>query len=269
MTQQAFPAKDYSGNPPENYEKYFVPAIGAPLARDLIDVASLRPGERVVDVACGTGVVTRLAAQQVGDDGSVAGVDVNPGMLAVARACAPEGSSIDWYETGAEAMPLPDGAFDVVLCQLGLQFVQDKVKALREMRRILAPGGRIVANVPGPVPPMFAELADALAKHIAPMCAGGVKVVFSLFDEKELRRLLNDAGFEEIRIRRTQKALALPPPEEFLWQYIYSTPLAGPVAEAGDDQRTALAEEVVDRWQSHVADGHLALDVGVTTVIAS
>jgi ubiquinone/menaquinone biosynthesis C-methylase UbiE len=129
----------YRGNAAENYERYFVPAIGAPLASDLIDAASLRPGERVLDVACGTGVVTRLAAGHVGAAGNVSGVDINPGMLAVARENAPAASSIEWYEGSAEALPFADATFDVVLCQMGLQFFPDKPKALQEMRRVLTP----------------------------------------------------------------------------------------------------------------------------------
>jgi len=105
MTQPTFNASDYHGTGPENYEKYFVPAIGAPLADDLIAVASLRPGEYVLDVACGTGVVTRRAAKQVGNKGFVVGLDVNPGMLSVARAATSSDSAIDWYEASAEAMP--------------------------------------------------------------------------------------------------------------------------------------------------------------------
>jgi ubiquinone/menaquinone biosynthesis C-methylase UbiE len=118
MAEQYF-GKAYGGNPPANYERFFVPAIGAPLATDLIHLAALRPGERVLNFACGTGVVARLASQEVGDTGTVAGLDVNPGMLAVARSTTPLGMPIEWHEASAEAMPLPDASFDVVLCQMG------------------------------------------------------------------------------------------------------------------------------------------------------
>jgi SAM-dependent methyltransferase len=130
-----------------NYERYFVPAIGGPLAEELVAAAALRTGERVLDVACGTGVVARHAADRVGPAGSVAGADINAGMLEVARTVAMSSgrTSIQWYETAAEAMPLPDGEFDVVLCQLALQFFADKAAALREMRRVLASGGRAYA----------------------------------------------------------------------------------------------------------------------------
>jgi SAM-dependent methyltransferase len=120
MTQQ-MSWKTYSGGQAANYERYFVPAIGAPLANDLIELAELRPGERVLDVACGTGVVTRLAAERV-DGAAVAGLDVNPGMLQVAREVTGD-AAIEWHEASAEALPLGDETFEVVLCQMGLQFI--------------------------------------------------------------------------------------------------------------------------------------------------
>lgn len=104
MPRQHF-GRAYGGNAPENYERYFVPAIGAPVADDLIKVAALRKNERVLDVACGTGVVTRLASHSVGSAGTVAGLDVNPGMLAVARTATPPGMTIEWHEASAEDMP--------------------------------------------------------------------------------------------------------------------------------------------------------------------
>lgn len=261
-----FTATDYRGTGPENYEKYFVPAIGAPLAADLLAAAALRPGEKVLDVACGTGIVTRLAAAQVGDRGSVAGLDVNAGMLAVARAAAPDGAPIEWYETGAEAIPLADASFDVVLCQLGLQFVADKVRAMSEMRRVLKPGGRLLLNLPGPMPPLFAVLRDALARHIDPKCGGFVDLVFSLHNPEQLVRLMADAGFARHAAERTHKALRLPPPADFLWQYVHGTPLAALVGQASEAQRAALAREVCAQWQAFVSDGTLTFDVDITTV---
>ena len=100
MSQQHY-GRAFGGNAPENYERFFVPAIGAPVAADLIDIAALRPGERVLDVACGTGVVARLAAERVGTTGTVAGLDINPGMLVVARSVAPSGVAIEWHEASA------------------------------------------------------------------------------------------------------------------------------------------------------------------------
>lgn len=251
----------YGGKPAVNYERFFVPAIGVPLATDLIRLAALRPDERVLDVACGTGVVARLAAQLVGTTGTVAGLDVNPGMLAVARSATPPGMRIEWHEASAEAMPLPDGSFDVVLCQMGLQFVPDKHAALREMRRVLARGGRLIFNVPGPTPLLFNIMGEALARHVGAEAAGFVDHVFSLHDTAEIQDLVNGAGFHDVSVQSDTKSLHLPAPEEFLWQYVHSTPIAGAVGQVDDDRRGLLERDVVAQWQEFVKDRALMLQV--------
>jgi ubiquinone/menaquinone biosynthesis C-methylase UbiE len=267
MSQQHY-AEAFGGSAPENYERYFVPAIGAPLANDLIRIAALRPGERVLDVACGTGVVARLASQPVGTAGTVAGLDINPGMLAVARSTTPPGMAIDWHEASAEAMPLPDASFDAVLCQMGLQFVPDKHAALSEMRRLLAPGGRLILNVPGPTPQLFAIMGEALARHIGVQAAGFVNQVFSLHVTAELQNLIESAGFRDVSVRADTKSLRLPAPEEFLWQYVHSTPLAGAVAQVNDERRGSLERDVVGKWRELVKDRTLVLQVRVVVATA-
>jgi len=267
MTEQ-HPSRSYVGSPPSNYERFFVPAIGAPLATDLVRRAALRPGERVLDVACGTGVVARLASEQVGAAGAVAGLDVHPGMLAVARSATPPGSAIEWHEASAEAMSFPDGSFDVVLCQMGLQFMPDRNAALREMARVLRPGGRLALNVPGPTPRLFAILGDGLAHHVAEQAAGFVSQVFSLHDTAETEDLLRDAGFHDVSVRSDTRRLRLPPPEEFLWQYVLGTPLAGAVANMDDEGRESLERDVVGRWQDFVEDRALVLEVRLVEATA-
>jgi ubiquinone/menaquinone biosynthesis C-methylase UbiE len=267
MTEQHF-GKAFGGNPPANYERFFVPAIGAPLATDLIRVAALRPGERVLDVACGTGVVARLASQQVGATATVAGLDVNPGMLAVARSATPPGMPIEWHEASAEAMPIPDAAFDVVLCQMGFQFMPDKRAALREMRRVLVRGGRLILNVPGPIPRLFTIMAEALARHIGAEAAGFVNHVFSLHDTAEIQNLVSGAGFHDVSVQSDTKRLRLPAPEEFVWQYLHSTPLAGAVAQVDDERRASLERDVAAKWQEFVEDRALVLQVRIVTATA-
>lgn len=267
MSQQPY-GKDFGGNAPENYERFFVPTIGAPLANELIDIAALRLGERVLDVACGTGAVTRLASQRVGTTGTVSGLDVNPGMLAVARSATPPGMLIEWHEASAEGMPLPDASFEVVLCQMGLQFMPDKAAALREMRRVLVPGGRLILNVPGPTPRLFAIMGEALARHIGPEASGFVNHVFSLHDTTELQKLMSGAGFRDVSAQADTKLLRLPAPEEFLWQYVHSTPLAGVVAQVDDERRTSLERDVVEKWREFVKDGGLMIQVRIVVATA-
>lgn len=257
----------FAANPADNYQRYFVPFIGRPVAEDLIAAADLQPGQRVLDVACGTGVVTRLAAERVGPTGAIAGLDVNPGMLAIARSQTPD-KAIEWHQANADSMPLPDEAFDVVLCQMGLQFISHKLAALREMRRVLKPGGRTFINVPGPRPEVFAIMTDALASHLSSQAASFGDLVFSMHDGDEMRELMRGAGFKKVAVEARTKTLHLPAPQDFLWQYLYSTPLAEAVASAGEATREALQRDVCPKWQKFVIDGALLLDVGITTAVA-
>ncbi len=134
------------GSAAELYQRYLVPAITTKWAEDLVDRAQACPGEGVLDVACGTGVVARLAAKRVRNR-QVTGLDLNPGMLAVARGVPSEGAPITWIEGSALDLPFPLDSFDVVLCQLGLQFFPDQQRGLREMGRVLRNSGRVALSV--------------------------------------------------------------------------------------------------------------------------
>ncbi len=270
MTQRvATPSfHSYAGTAPENYERYFVPAIGLPLATELVELARLSPGERVLDVACGTGVVARLAAERVGAAGRVTGLDVNAGMLAVARSVSSP-VAIEWHEGAAENTQLAAAAYDAELCQMGLQFFADRGAALAELHRLLVPGGRLVANVPGPMPPVFQILQRAMGDHVSPEIAKFISVVFSLDDARELEELVAAPGFSEVSVRRAERVLRLPAPEDFLWQYVWSTPLAEAVGRLGEQEREALTRDVVAGWDGFTQDGALILELDVLTVTAN
>ncbi len=255
----------YSTKAPENYERFFVPVIGKPLAEDLVKLADLQAGESVLDVACGTGIVARLASHKVGREGSVSGLDVNPGMLDIARSLD---ESADWYEASAEAIPLSDDTFDVVFCQMGLQFMEDKVVAMQEMRRVLAPDGRLLLNVPGPAADLFIVMAEAMKKHISEQAAGFVSHVFSLYDPVGIEELAIRAGFRDIRVETHKKELHLPKAEEFLWQYVFSTPLAAVVSQADEASHIALEKDVVKQWQNYAKNGSVIYAQPVVTVFA-
>lgn len=117
-----------TGSAPLVYERELVPAVFGPWAPIRVDMAEPKVGERVIDIACGTGIVSRVSAAKVGPTGTVAGVDLNPGMLAVARALATTDgdASIQWHEATANILPFPGGSFDIAYCQLGLQFFADR-----------------------------------------------------------------------------------------------------------------------------------------------
>ena len=144
--------------PAEVYDRAFVPALFAQWGPVLAELAEVAPGARVLDVGCGTGAATVAAASRVAPGGRVVGLDPNPEMLAVAR----RKPGIDWVEGRAEALPFPDVSFDAVVSQFAMMFFEDRVAALREMARVLAPGGRVAVAVCGSLE--ASPGYDALAK---------------------------------------------------------------------------------------------------------
>jgi len=249
--------RDYTGSAAQLYQSFFVPAIATPVSSELLATARLSPGERVLDVACGTGVIARAAAERVGNNGAVTGVDAAPDMLEVASATPAAGSSpsIEWRHADAAALPLPDQAYDVGFCQMGLMFMENRPGALAELHRVLAPGGRVLINTPGRVQPLFKVMEQAIVEHIHPDLGAFVGAVFSMHDPEMLAELLREAGFADVSAKEYVARLSLPGPAEFLWNYINLTPMGPRVAQAPEDAKTAMERQVVEAWNPHVVDG--------------
>ena len=241
----------------ENYERYLVPAIFAPMATDLVRIVDIQPGDRVLDVACGTGAVARQAAKQVGPSGSVAGIDMLPDMLDQARASQTD-PPIEWQQGTADAIPFPDGSFTVVLCQHGMQFFPDKLAALKEMNRVLAPDGKLGVLVLQDISrtPALTALADSLNNNLGPAPAAFVRMVGAMGDEDELRRLVEGAGFREIRLERVTENISFPSPEDFVRQYLISTPLAAnpAVSEAEESARERVVTDFRTKLQAYESE---------------
>jgi SAM-dependent methyltransferase len=207
-----------SSSPAEIYERYLGPAIAEPFTRLLLKRAAPRRGQRVLDLACGTGVVARHVAPLVGVEGKVVAVDISSAMLAVGRALpAPVGTEIAWRQGDAIALDLPDGAFDLVLCQQGLQFFSDRLSALSEMRRVLARDGRVVLSVWRSLEhhPVYEALFRAIARRFG-LSLSALDVSFSLGDAEELRTLLVDAGFRRSEIEVCALDVRVPAPARFV-----------------------------------------------------
>jgi ubiquinone/menaquinone biosynthesis C-methylase UbiE len=266
------PNWNFLGSVPENYERYLVPSIFAPWASDLIETAALLPGERVLDVACGTGIVARIAARMLGTNGSVSGLDASSPMIAAARAAATaEGVVVEWREGSALALPFAEAAFDAVLCQQGLQFFPERERALREMNRVLRPGGRLVLSVWGPIERSlgFAALADALTHHISPEAGALLSAgPFCLSDADQLRALVADAGFKDIAVRRAVKILHYQSADEFVLRYTVSSSLASVVHGADKGARTALIAEVAEKLEPSGNDRHLEFPIETNVAFA-
>ena len=260
-----------SGSAAAFYERY-VGLIMAPWVRCLVDVAMLQPNENVLDVACGTGFVARLAAQRVGAKGRVVGTDLNPGMIEAARAASEReaATNIDWRISDAAALPFENGGFDVVLCQQGLQFFPDRVGALREMRRVLRLGGRLAFTVWSAIgdTPYQAALAAALARHVSPEAGSIARAPCALHDAAELQGLVVSAGFRNVRVRPTIATTKLPLPGEFVPGHLAALPLAQAIAQLRPDRRAALIEDMTEALRAYVDGEQLVVPAGVHVVTA-
>ena len=256
-----------AGSAPEVYERELVPAVFGEWAPIVVELAYPRPGERVVDVACGTGIVSRIAAARVGPTGVVVGVDLNPGMLSVARSVmltdSRSAAPIQWHEASADKLPFPAEAFDIVYCQLGLQFFADRAAALREMRRVLGPEGRLALMVWRGIneSPGFAVLAEALERHVGQAAAAIMRAPFGLPSADELAALVRDAGFQDVAIQQRVGTVRFPSIERFVLSYVAGSPLAGPVSQANDAARAALVTDTRNRLGKYTNDTELAFPI--------
>lgn len=256
---------------PEAYERYLVPELFAPWADHLLEHADLQPGDRVLDVGCGTGIVARRAAPKVGDDGVVIGVDLNDAMLDVARATSQEGHpAIEWRQGDATELPFDDEAFDVVFCQQVLQFVPDPRAALREIHRVLAPGGRLVMGVLRSLEfnHPYVVLADALETHVSEEAAKMMRSPFPDWDAAALRALVEEAGFDEVTVTIDVRSLRYPSAEEFLRREAASSPLAGPLGSVSSSVRRALIEELNERLVAHTDDHGVVFPIETFVAVA-
>src|SRR5262245_60735020 len=257
-----------SGDAAAFYDRY-VMLIMEPWVRRLVDVATLQPDEQVLDIACGTGFAARLAAQRVGVKGRVVGIDLNPGMIEVARKTN-EPTTIAWRIGDAAALPFEDGGFDAVLCQQGLQFFPDRIQALREMRRVLHLGGRLAFTVWSAIDdtPYQAALANALTRHVSPEAGSMARAPHALHDATEMHALVASAGFRNVRVRPTIAATKLPSPEDFVPGHLAALPMAQVIAQLPRDRCAALIRDMTEELRAYVDGEQLTVPAGVHVVTA-
>ncbi len=240
---------------PRAYEEYLVPPMFAPWSERLVETADIRDGERVLDLACGTGIVARNAASRVGEEGTVVGVDLNDGMLAVAEATAESVQPrIEWRQGDATDLPFADERFDVVCCQQALQFFDDADAALAEIRRVLVPNGRAVLSVWRPLRyhPGYVVLADAMERHLGDDAGAMMRSPFPEWKIADLRALVDEAAFGERTVVVEIGSVRYPSIEEFVRREVASSPLA----ERLDDEavQTALVRAVENELGEYTDD---------------
>lgn len=250
----------------EVYDELFVPALFGEWASRVADAAGIRVGQRVLDVACGTGVLTRALADRVRPGGTVVGLDVNDGMLAVAQRRAPD---IDWRQGRAETMPFEAGSFDAVVSQFGLMFFDDKRAAIREMARVLRPGGRLAVavwdaleNTPG-----YATVTDLLQRLFGDDVADALRAPFALGGLERLTALFDDAGLAGLEVATRRGTARFASIESWMFTDVRGWTLGDMI---DDDQFQLLVAEAEKELRGFVtAGGAVAFDSPAHIVTAT
>ncbi|MDX1646913.1 MAG: methyltransferase domain-containing protein [Longimicrobiales bacterium] len=183
----------------EAYESLHVPSLFEEWAPRVLDAADVASGHRVLDVACGTGILARMARARVGSSGTVAGVDPNRGMLTVARRLDPR---VHWWEGTAEALPVEDDSLDRVLSQFGMMFFTEPARAIEEMVRVLVPGGRFAIAVWDSLQnsPAYSREVDLLESMAGEDAANALRAPFALGDAAALGELVESAACCSVRV---------------------------------------------------------------------
>jgi ubiquinone/menaquinone biosynthesis C-methylase UbiE len=254
---------------PEMYERWLVAPLFRPWAEVTLDEVGLSPGDSLLDVACGTGIVARVARERLGGGERIVGVDVSAPMLAVARGVAPD---IDWREGNAIALPLEEGErFDVVACQQGMQFFTDKPAAAAEMRRALAGGGRLAATTwrSEEENPFLRQLRAVAERHLGAIADQR----HSFGDADRLAALLAGAGFSEVRVRTVTRTIRFEDGVRFLRMNVMALiGMSAGAAAMGEAERERVLEAIVAESEPvsrrHADGPRLAFELGANLATA-
>ncbi len=246
-----------SSDGPDAYEKYIVPAYTGAWAKEIVNRACLNKGEKILDVACGSGLVARTAANEMGNGDLVNGVDINEVMIKKARQID---KSISWYNSDVTDMPFADGSFDVIFCQQGLQYFPDSSLALREMNRVLVENGHILASVWRPIKysPFYESLCKVLEKYVNAKAASMLSGAFSLGDYGKLKTLFATAGFNSVNINIVVKQMSYSPLEEFVMGGMVASPFYKDIMEMPESKREEMLLEICNSNLNYIDDNGLA-----------
>ncbi|MGW6493382.1 class I SAM-dependent methyltransferase [Streptomyces sp. NPDC055056] len=250
------------GSAPERYERYAAPFM-APFVEAILDAVDLHPGATVLDLACGTGFVARAAAARVGPAGRVSGADINTGMIGVAAEHAPRMyPDIEFTVAPAEGLPYEDAAFDVVVCQQGVQFFPDLEAAFAETARVMRPGGRFAATAwaARELIPYFAAQYEAVLEHGGKELAEDYEGAFSGTSER-LSAALRGAGFHDVAVHRITFGIPFPPLDAYAPGQLSSTSWGQAIVDtAGEDALLRAGRAVHTKLAGHTApDGTATL----------
>jgi SAM-dependent methyltransferase len=254
-----------SGDAAEVYEKCFVPAIFGRWAPQIAEAARVALGDRVLDVGCGTGVLARAAADRVADESQVTGLDLNEGMLAVARRLRPQ---IDWRQGDATKLPFPVESYDAVISQFALMYFPDRTTAISEMMRVLRPGGALAVAVWGPYERAtgYVILTEIAERGCGQTAVDVLTAPFALGEEGALRILFQEAGVNEPEIELRPGTISFPSIEVFVETEVKGSPLE--VLFDEESYRGLIQEAREELLQFRIEGGEVVMPMDALVVTA-
>ena len=262
----------FVGNIPRTYDRYLAPVLFNPFADDLAEREQVTAGMRLLETACGTGIVTRRLADRLRGRGSIVATDLNEAMVAHARAEMPTGAGhVEWQPADAMKLPFPDGSFDAVVCQFGLMFFPDKAAGIREAFRVLNPGGQYLFNVwdtlaRNPIARIAHETAGRFFPADPPMF---YTIPYSLHDPEPIRKMLTEAGFRQIEVTKLAKQGTSPSAADAAIGVITGTPILGGIMERGPDSLEAIKQATAAVVAAELGDPPLRIPLNAFVFQAS
>ena len=248
------PVKSLDTTAAKAYEKFILPAFMLPAAKAAIELAAPQSGDNVLDVACGTGLVARLIAQRVAPGGVIRCLDFDPAMIAVASELVERSPGVDltWHCASALSMPFEDKVFDTVICLHGLQFMPDFSAALKEMRRVMKPGARLLIAVWGAIDRNKGHLAVFRGLERQQVTPTAMLKAFVLGDSRKLEALAASAGFDEVKIKVVPGRVSFPSAQHFV-EALAAGAVAARHALAGlpENQRMAFMAEMTEEFRKY------------------
>ncbi len=248
---EKFDFKNTQSSVHQIYEELLVPRMFTPLANLLLDHAGVKEGHTVLDIACGPGTVANVAAQRIGSQGRVMGLDISPGMLEVAKSKTQSTGSakIEYVESPAYPLQVADNGFDVTVCQQGLQFFPERVEALKEMGRVTKQGGRIAVAVWGPIEEceLFFHLYSAMTETIPSEIAEMLKAPFFLHNTEEIHNLAQEAGMENAKVETVTFPLVFEQGMDQARRVLEAAPFFPQIKELSQPDQDALDQNISDR----------------------
>ena len=249
----------FVGSIPENYDRYLGTFYFEPYAADLVDRLKMAENAAVLEVACGTGIVTRQLRNRLSASGRLVATDLNPDMLAFARKKFSADEAIEWQQADAQNLPFADGSFDAVVCQFGVMFFPDKELAFREALRVLRPGGVYLFNV-----------WDAMEKNEATGIAVNkitsffeqdpptfFQIPYGFHDAYVIQALLQKAGFRDIEVSRVTLVSRSNSALDAAKGLVEGTPMLVALRERGVTDPSAITAAVADALRSAYGEGKI------------